>query len=80
MILILFLCFVLLQITPVYAQSIKNPEGQGGDVEMAARLEKGYAGIYVVRPSDMYLFEKFYVYVDKIAGPNRMGYTKGWQS
>jgi hypothetical protein len=39
--------------------------------------EAGYARICIVRPTDVFLFEKFYVYVDKLEGKNRMGYTKG---
>lgn len=76
---ILFISLVLLLIIPISAQSVENHEGQVGDVEMAGHPEKEYAKIYVIRYSDLFLFEKFYVYVDRLSGPNRMGYTKGRQ-
>jgi hypothetical protein len=55
---------------------LKRPETEA---ETAVRPDKGFAGVYIIRHSDLFLFEKFYVYVDKLIGPNRVGYTKGMQ-
>ena len=53
----------------------------GSEAEMGFTLpalpQEGQAMIYMVRPSVVDHFSKFYVYLDKKLGKNRIGSTKG---
>jgi hypothetical protein len=59
-----------------FAQQMKNA---ADPIKPFLQPEAGFARIYVVRPTDLFLFEKFYIYADMITGKNRVGYTKGME-
>lgn len=53
--------------------------GQAANLKLPATPEEGYAMVYMVRPSEVDLFSKFYVYLDEKSGESRIGYTRGME-
>ncbi|MFO7964006.1 MAG: DUF2846 domain-containing protein [Desulfobacterales bacterium] len=74
-----WLAIVLMLTIPAGASALpemSNSENLS-DYELPAKPDKGCAMVYIVRPSEVDLFSRFYVYLDEKRGANRIGFTTG---
>ena len=74
----LIIALIVLLSGVAWAQSPENAASdQTVNIQLPATPQKGFAMVYVLRPSGTDPFSNVYIYLDGKSGKNRIGYIKG---